>query len=289
MKRLTAWVAAGLICTTATAQDEAGKTSPKSDTIHIGGIIIVKKGDTKKLTELALGNSPNPSKRKKITTNWWIVDLGFSRYSDKTDYTQTGNYLVNKPGSPAFGKKDFDLRGGKSVNINVWLFMQQISLYKKYFNFKYGLGVELNNYRYKSTISYREAGQLPYSPVGTLSNAPFIFRDSISFSKNKLAADYLTIPLMLNVNTKPSHSKRSFSMSMGVSVGYLYSQRNKQKSSDRGKWTNKGDYDLERFKFAYQAEIGFGHVHLYGSYSPQSIYKNGLDMRPYTFGVRFSN
>lgn len=289
MKRLTVWVAAGLICTTANAQDDPGKNTPKPDTIHIGGILIVKKGDSKKISELSVGNNRKPSKNRLITTNWWIVDLGFSRYSDQTNYAQTGNYLVNQPGAPALGKKDFELRGGKSVNVNVWLFMQQLSLYKKYLNLKYGLGVELNNYRYKSTISYREAGPLPYSPAGTMSSTPFIFRDSIAFFKNKLAADYLTIPLMLNVNTNPAHSKRSFSMSMGVSIGYLYSQRNKQKSSARGKWTNKGDYDLERFKFSYQAEIGFGHVHLYGSYSPQSMYKNGLDMRPYTFGVRFSN
>lgn len=288
MKRLTVWVAAGLICATASAQDEAGKTSTKSDTIRIGGMVIVKKGD-KKVKEISMGNGPVPSRNKKVTTNWGVVDIGFSNYFDKTDYSATGSYLVNKPGSPALGKSDFKLRDGKSININVWFFTQQVSLYKRYFNLKYGLGIELNNYRYKSAVSYRESGQVPYAPAGTVTNAPFIFRDSISFKKNKLAADYLTVPLMLNVNTNPNHRKRSFNLSAGVSIGYLYSQRNKQRSADRGKWQNKGDYDLEKFKFAYQAEIGFGQVHLYGSYSPKSIYKNGLDMRPYTIGIRFSN
>jgi len=289
MKRLTAWVAAGLICTTAAAQDEAGKTSTKSDTIRIGGIVIVKKGENKKVKEISVGNAPVPSRNKKVTTNWGVVDIGFSNYFDKTDYSATGSYLVNKPGSPALGKSDFKLRDGKSINVNIWFFTQQVSLYKRYFNLKYGLGIELNNYRYKSSVSYREAGQLPYAPAGTVTNAPFVFRDSISFKKNKLAADYLTVPLMLNVNTNPNHRRRSFSMSAGVSIGYLYSQRNKQRSAERGKWKNKGDYDLEKFKFAYQAEIGFGQVHLYGTYSPKSIYKNGPDMRPYTIGLRFSN
>jgi|GEM_PF-5683229 len=52
-------------------------------------------------------------------------------------------------------------------------------------------------------MSYREAGVIPYSG-GTQTNEPFIFRDSISFSKNKLAADYLTVPLMLNFTSNPN-------------------------------------------------------------------------------------
>jgi hypothetical protein len=120
-------------------------------------------------------------------------------------------------------------------------------------------------------------------------NAPFIFRDSISFTKNKLAADYLTVPLMLNFSTTPNNDKKALSISFGVSAGYLYSQRNKQKSEERGKEKNKGDYDLNRFKFSYVGELGLGPVKLYGSYSPKSMYDRGMDVRPYTFGIRLSN
>ena len=74
-----------------------------------------------------------------------------------------------------------------------------------------------------------------------------------------------------------------------MSAGYLYSQRNKQKSEERGKEKNKGDYDLEKFKFSYIGEIGFGPVKFYGSYSPKSLYEHSLDIRPFTFGIRFSN
>jgi hypothetical protein len=166
--------------------------------------------------------------------------------------------------------------------------MQRLNLIKHYVNLKYGLGLELNNYRYKSPISYKEDGLVPYT-AGTQTNAPFIFRDSISFSKNKLAADYLTVPLMLNFSSNPHSDKKGVSLSVGVSAGYLYSQRNKQKSDERGKLKNKGDYDLERFKFSYIAEVGLGPIRLYGSYSPNSIYERALDIRPYTVGLRFSN
>jgi len=129
---------------------------------------------------------------------------------------------------------------------------------------------------------------VPYT-ANTQTNAAFIFRDSIEFSKNKLAADYLTVPLMLNFASNPENNKRGVSLSVGVSAGYLYSQRNKQKSSERGKWKNKGDYDMERFRLSYVAELGLGPIRLYGSYSPKSMYERSLDIRPYNIGFRFSN
>ena len=94
---------------------------------------------------------------------------------------------------------------------------------------------------------------------------------------------------MLNFATHPAHNNKGVSVSVGVSAGYLYSQRNKQKSDERGKWINKGEYDLERFKFSYVAELGLGPIRIYGSYSPNSMYKRALDIRPYTIGLRFSN
>lgn len=166
--------------------------------------------------------------------------------------------------------------------------MQRLSLIKRNVNLKYGLGLELNNYRYKSAISYKENGTIPYSG-GVQTNGAFIFRDSIAFSKNKLAADYLTVPLMLNFATNKASYKKGLSLSVGVSAGYLYAQRNKQKSSERGKEKNKGEYDLEKFKFSYIAELGLGPVKLYGSYAPKSMYEHSLDMRPYAVGIRLSN
>ena len=229
-------------------------------------------------------------KEKNVSTNWGIVDLGFSNYEDKTDYGATGSYLVNRPGAyPQIGKNDFKLRSGKSINVNIWFFMQKINLVKHKVNLKYGLGLELNNYRYKSftSLSYKEGGPVPYS-LGTTTSAPFIFRDSIGFSKNKLAADYLTVPVMLNFATH-GNQRKGVSLSFGVSAGYLYSQRNKQKSDERGKLKNKGEYDLEKFKFSYIAEAGIMGIRFYGSYSPKSMYQHSLDVRPYTIGLRFSN
>ncbi len=260
----------------------------KADTIRIGGFKIIKKNKNNDV-EITMGRNTRQRKRNaNISTNWWILDAGFSNFIDKTTYTSVGSYLVNRPGFSAINENDFKLNGGKSINLNIWLFMQRYNLINHKLNLKYGFGVELNNYVFKSPLSYKENGLVPYSG-GAQTNAAFVFRDSISFTKNKLAADYFTVPLMLNFTTDPFSRKKGISVSLGVSAGYLYSQRNKQKSSDRGKQTNKGNYDLERFKLSYIAELGLGPIRLYGSYSPKSMYENKMDFKPYTVGLRFSN
>ncbi|MFM6924989.1 MAG: outer membrane beta-barrel protein [Ferruginibacter sp.] len=287
MKKLILLLATAIICLNSTAQDKPDKKGENKDTIRVGGMIIVKKGKKNGDVSVNIGGDNGRKKRKNISTNWWILDLGFANYSDKTNYANAGSYLVNRPGFPNLDKNDFKLRAGKSVNVNIWVFMQRLNLIQHHVHLKYGLGVELNNYRYKSAINYNEGGTVPYT-ANTQTNAPFIFRDSISFSKNKLAADYVTVPVMLNFVTNADERKNRFSLSMGVSAGYLYSQRNKQVSNERGKLKNRGDYDLERFKLSYVAELGFGPVMLYGSYSPKSMYERSLDIRPFNVGFRFS-
>jgi hypothetical protein len=295
MKQLNILLAAVFLCISASAQTDT-TTAKKSDTMRIGNIIIIKKGkgpnEIVKISEEERRRQFERKHSKKVSTNWWVVDLGFSNYDDKSNYSSAtaDGYLVNRPGYSNISKSDFKVSTGKSINVNVWLFMQRINLIKKNVNLKYGLGVELNNYRYRSSslLSYKEGGLQAYT-TATQRNSPYIFRDSISFSKNKLAADYLTVPVMLNFSTTPRYNRPAVSFSAGVSAGYLYSQRNKQKSSERGKLKNKGDYDLERFKFSYVAELGVGPIRVYGSYSPKSMYEHSLDMRPYNFGIRFSS
>src|SRR5205085_5390636 len=98
-----------------------------------------------------------------------------------------------------------------------------------------------------------------------------------------------TIPFMLNFRTNPGYDKKGLSVSGGISVGYLYSSRNKQISDERGKQKNRGDYDVQKWKLAYIGELGLGPVRLYGSYCPKSIFENGFNMRPYNVGIRLSN
>ena len=271
------------------AQTDSTKTNTP-DTIRIGGMVIIKKEDVNNNRHTTVNIGNRKQKSSNVNTSDLILDIGFANWNDKTDYSAltSQGYIINRPGTPALGANDFKLKSAKSSNVNIWFFMQRINLINHYVNLKYGIGLEMNNYRFKTDISFKEGGANPYLPSQNINHA-YLFRDSVSFSKDKLAADYVTIPFMLNFRSNPNSSKKGLSFSAGASIGYLYSSRNKQVSAERGKHKNHGDYDLEKWKFSYIGELGLGPVRLYGSYAPKSIFENGLNVMPYNVGIRLSN
>lgn len=260
------------------AQDSTKKETA-DDTLRIGSIIIIKKGG-KGTTENSYDSTERTERRRhskpsNISTNWWIVDLGISQFNDQTNYSNAvaSGFLAATPGKP---EDWFNLRNGKSINVNIWVFMQRLNMIKHFVNLKYGLGVEFNNYRFTENIRFQKT------------STPRVIMDTIDFSKNKLAADYVTLPMMLNFNFTPTR-KRGFGVSVGASVGYLYNSRQKTIGGREGKKKVHDDFDLEKWKISYVGEIQLGPVKLYGSYATKSMFEKGLDFTPYNFGFRLSN
>jgi hypothetical protein len=110
----------------------------------------------------------------------------------------------------------------------------------------------------------------------------------MSYSKDKLAADYLTVPFLLNFNFSPHH-RNDFGFSGGVSFGYKYSSRQKFKNDEIGKKKTFNNFDMETWKVSYIGELSLGWLKLYGSYATKSMFSKGLDQIPYTVGIRFGN
>ena len=265
----------GGLCLAVSSMAQTDTTvKPKTDdTLHVGNMIIIKKGGTKgDDTEVKSSNGKH-HKNPNLSTNWIILDLGFSNYIDNTNYAGAPAQAF----APGSNENWFNLRTGKSVNVNIWLFMQRLNLVEHVLNLKYGIGIELNNYRYEENIRYAK-------------NPPMVYKDIIEYSKNKLAADYVTVPLMLNFNFTPNNSNnKSFGLSVGASAGYLYSSRQKYISDETGKEKTKGDLGLEPFKISYIAEVQLGPIKLYGSLATKTMFENGLDQKPYNVGIRLSN
>lgn len=284
MKQIYMIMAAALFAaTTGFAQTDSTTTNSvidtahnKTDTLVVGNFIIIKKSSDRKTTRVSVERKPY--KPTKISTNWWIFDLGFANINDKTNYAgaEAQSFLKTiRPGDKQLTKDDLKLRTSKSSNVNIWVVTQRLNLAKGYVNLKYGLGLEMFNFRYESNISYNK-------------NPVYIFRDTINFSKNKLYAAYASVPFMLNINTNPGH-KKGLTLSAGVSAGYLVGSHTKQVSAERDKVKIKGDLGLEKFRLAYIGELGIGPIHLYGSYSIRRLHETGLEQYPYSLGIRFSN
>jgi hypothetical protein len=283
-----------------------------SDTLKIGSILIVNKkeaespnfktfiqvgatldkpnsgvngwikGDFKK-TKIEI--SKGPKKLKNIETNWWILDLGFANFIDKspTLYWLAANpnspsiYPITYPG-PLMSPENFSLINRKSTNVNIWVVSQKLNLYQHKINLKYGLGVEMFNFRFDKSISFRE--DIPTK----------VKFDVIPFTKNKLLVKYLTVPVYINFSPNPTN-KKAFYASIGMSAGYLWNAKNKQISGERGKEKFRGNFNLNDWRFATIGELGLGAVRLYGSFANNNLFNQNqslVDMQPFAVGLRFS-
>ncbi len=267
--------------------------SVNEDTVRLGSLQIIKSQDSnyKKdwVSMIEEGNFDNtnftikraPKKLKNIETNWFIFDLGFANFVDKSPtlywLAANPNSLPFYPG-PVMSPENFTLNNKKSTNINIWVVTQKLNLYQHKINLKYGLGLEMFNFRFDKPISFRE---------DIVTN---IKMDVVSFKKNKLLVRYLTVPVQINFSPNPTNRKALYA-SMGMSVGYLWNAKNKQISGERGKEMFRGNFNLNDWRFATIGELGVGAVRLYGSFANSNLFNKNqsfIDMQPFAIGLRFS-
>ena len=274
----TALIGFAQVDTTGRQTDTTGKQNNEVDTIKVGGMIIIRKHDGNEIIHEKKEKRETHHhyyKSSNLSTNWWIIDFGFSNYADQTDYSSSEAQSF----APGSAKESLKIKTWKSRNMNIWLFMQRLNMIQHVVNLKYGFGLELNNYFYDDVRVHLLKN--PSDPATIVFDSNFA-----SLDKNKLAADYLTVPLMLNFNFTPDR-ERGFGVSFGVSAGLLYSSRQKVKDGGDVSKTHD-DFDLRTWKISYIGEILLGPVKLYGSYATQSMWEKGLDQTPYTVGLRFS-
>ena len=267
--------------------------SVNEDTVRLGSLQIIKSQDSnyKKdwVSMIEEGNFNNtnftikraPKILKNIETNWFIFDLGFANFVDKSPtlywLAANPNSLPFYPG-PVMSPENFTLNNKKSTNINIWVVTQKLNLYQHKINLKYGLGVEMFNFRFDKSISFREDIE---------KNVKF---DVVPFTKNKLLVKYLTVPVQINFSPNPTN-KKAFYASIGMSAGYLWNAKNKQISGERGKEKFRGNFNLNDWRFATIGELGVGAVRLYGSFANSNLFNKNqsfVDMQPFAVGLRFS-
>lgn len=254
-----------------------------ADTIKIGDLMIIQckncsTGD-KRVTNIVFNNTDGNNKKKHLDNvdfSWWGFDLGINSFIDNSDYgSQEVNDFVQLGAGNGEATEDFfSLRTIKSVNVNIWPVFVKVNLIRHVIQLKTGIGIEMNNYRYTKNLTY----------VNDL-NKTYIKLDDVNFSKNKLFTEYLTIPVLLHLNTNPYHDSRAFRFSAGPTFGLLIKSRTKQKSDERGKIKNNDPFNLEKFRMGLRTEIGYGPILFYGAYSMTPIHKYGLKQYPFSIGI----
>lgn len=254
---------------------DSTKTVSEGDTMRIGNIIILKDGQpTSQNREVNVQiKRKHYNRHQNNTMHWLALDLGFNNFVDNTNYASPEAQAF----APGSNSDWFNLNNTKSINVNLWFLQGRLNMIKHVINLRYGAGIEFYNFRFEEDLRFTK-------------NPPSVYVDQdINYNKNKLAMNYVTVPLMINFNFTPKRSlERSFGISAGISGSYLYASRQKYRSSETGKEKLKGNLGLNDIKLAYVGELHLGPVQVYGSYATESMFKNGLDFTPYTIGLRLS-
>jgi hypothetical protein len=261
------------------SSSEETKKNKKSHMLSISnkGIRMETTDSTTKSKAGKLEKKEDDEKAGKFKATFSMIDLGVNMLNDNTIYTDptVTSYLA----VPASRRNEslFDLRPSKSININIYPIGVKFLALKTKNQRLYvstGLGLQIYNFRYEENLSY-------------VKNPNRVIIDTIQFEKNKLAINYVNIPLMLTGKTR-LHKGTWLVYGAGVTAGYRMSSWNKQISDERGKVKTRGNFDLKDYNTCVTAEFGVeGVVRFFASYQLTSIYDNGIDQKPISVGLRF--
>lgn len=229
--------------------------------------------DSSKVTAIRLTN-----KQRKSHSHWGGVDLGFNQL-----------LVGNKFSTSLPDAYDYlELNSGKSLNVNLNLYYHDFKLYKRYLMFTTGVGLTLNNYRFSSDKTLRADTNRVFADYDFNKT-----NDKIVYQKNKLAVNYVTVPLLLQFNSN-KYAKHSFHVAAGALVSYKFNSHLKLVYNDQGdreKTKRRDEFNIEPFRTDLTVRLGYSFFTLYASYAMTELFKNnrGPELHPFTVGLSLMN
>ncbi len=211
-------------------------------------------------------------------THWGILDLGFNTVADNTNYNSPAvKTFLNVPANRQ-NSSLLDLKQGKSINVNIYPFMETFYALKRKnqkINISTGIGLQLYNFRYDNPVTFT------HSPNT-------VVLDTVSFKKDKVAFDYLNVPLMITFKTR-LHKDKWLVYGVGITAGYSIATWTKQEEG-RHKMKLHDDFGFSNFNSCLTGEIGLSNtIRLYGTYQLTNMFgaATGMEQHPISFGFRF--
>ena len=260
----------------------------QNDTIKIGQLLISKPESksnlsweqvikNKDLNGLKVNFKKSNNNFKQLETSWFAFDLALVNYLDETKYAENKSLSNPAIGQP-LSKFKMQLNNAKSTNINIWVVQQKYRFKNPVFYLKYGLGLEMFNFRYEYGINFRK------------NESMFIYLNDESYEKNKLFTSYLSAPVQLGYDFKLKNDK-ILGISGGLVTGYLFNSYNKQINRELGKEKYKSNFSLRDMRLAGIFEIRIDKLKFFGTASFQNMLdkmNTNQTLYPYSFGLRFS-
>jgi hypothetical protein len=240
---------------------------------RVESINIVTKGRDEREVDKPDSEDNDAEHSDFIETKWNSFQLGYN------NALNSGARL-----EPDANYANMGIDARKSINVSWQIVTQAMNIYKDNIRLVYGIGIDINNYRFNENVD------LDVPLILGAPTAPLVTAISTNnYKKNKLVTQYLTMPLLLNLKLSPKNNNDYVYISGGANFGYLIGSHQKQVWKDNGKKKNKkeDDFNLEQFRLGYEVQFGYKDVVLFGKYFPKSMFKENLgpDLRTVSIGI----
>lgn len=248
-----------------------GQTPPDTTNILLGDKTIMVIDSSPQDSSDVEEDEEAPSSKSDLT-HWGGIDVGV-------------NMLLNKTGGTTLdtAAQWLDLDYSHSLSWRFNIFEEKIRFYKDYVGLIIGAGLTYNSYGLKNNVRVETRDSSATYAI----HVPDTVMD---YSKNKLRASYINVPVMLEFNTS-SDNERSFHIAAGVIGGWKMGSITKQKwesGDDKNQLRRKADYNLAPFTLDATARIGYGNFTVFATYGLTSLFEKnkGPEVYPVTIGLQ---
>jgi hypothetical protein len=262
MKKLL-YSAAFLLSATSFAQEE-----PKKDTTRINlgktELIIIDHS----LDEIdTIDAAPDEFEKKNFEAHWAGVDMGFS-------------VLMNDQFKSSFNSNPYwENDPARSMTWNLNVLEHKFNIAHEYFGITTGLGFSFTQVAFSDNYLLNNSSDSLFAVIDTIND----------YSKNKLKATYLTVPILFEFCTNADEDK-SFYLAAGVVGGVRLTSRIKRNGEYDGKEfqeIQKGVFGLNAFKLEGTVRLGYGSWGAFANYSFLPLFDTAktVEIYPLTFGL----
>ncbi len=214
--------------------------------------------------------SPSEEEAERNEAHWKGIEVGVNMLLNDHQTTSFDNnpYWENDP--------------AKSFYINLNFIERKFDIYKNYVGITTGLG-----------FNFMQFGLQNNYIIQSNKDSVYAIEDTVySYSKNKLKACYLQIPLLLEFNTNQD-SDKSVYLAAGVIGGLRLSSKTKRVGDLNGNTFDskvKGVYNLSPFKLDATVRVGYADWGIFANYSLIPLFATGktVEVHPFTVGLTHS-
>ncbi len=250
---------------------EEGEGEPDTTKMKVGNkeiIIITHPNEDFDLDSEDDSEDESPKRKSKSDAHWAGVDLGFTVLMNEnfnTDFATTP-YWKNDP--------------ARSTVWNLNLLEHKFNFGTPFVGLTIGLGFSFTSVAFRDGYIINSSTDSLFAAVDTVN----------TYSKNKLKASYLTIPLLLEFNIS-TNSDKNFYLAAGVVGGVRMTSKIKRNGelADGKEFEEreKGTYSLNPFKLDAALRVGYGSFGIFANYSLLPLFESEktVEVYPLIFGL----